>query len=386
MFETYREDRMPLNYLELQTQLRDYAQKAAAARKSSEKDLEQLQQWLKACAAIPQEELRMRCQEQSSARCALPAGETIDETFPADSSPAACLLLAADGSQIVPSAHDAVPLALINVGLIAWNTANTQAPEVSTRSAILEQFAQGTELDLISEDLVRLKRDVVELVVLADYAPQASLPVIALRDGPLELYHEPRQSQQFEGEFSRYTQLLKQLARRGFSLAGYIDRSQSTTITQMLHIYHNRKEAEHILPDVRLMELLLPPASRSAIFELQSTSSRFYTGELRVHFFYLNVGSEATPYIVRVEIPAWVAFDSADVNRLQATLLEQCRMLGSRPYPYILHRAHETAVVTFEEKEHLQEALQVELRRNGVDTFQISNKLAAKELSNRTRM
>ncbi len=379
---------MPLNYLELQPRLREFARHAAAALKASEDQRRQLMEWLQECAAAPQADVRQRCQSQVGERTALPAGEALDRTFAAGET-AACMLLAADGSQIVPSAHDAVPLALINVGMVVLDTTGQQDPKVITSSTIENDSPEGIEFAHMSEDWISLKRDVAEMDILASYDPPRNQPVIALRDGPLELFHQPQESEAFTQAFQQYIALLKQLSQKGFSLAGYIDRSQSTTITQMLHIFKTGQplpKDQKALPDVRLMELLLPPGRRSAIFELQSPSSAHYSDDLRLHFFYLNVGRSEKPYVVRVELPAWVARDGQRVALLHSLLLEQCALLGNRPYPYILHRAHETAVVHFDEKEQLQQALQIELRKNGADAPQTSYKQTAKELQTRTRM
>ena len=379
---------MPLNYLELQSQLREYAHKRAAARDKTAVQREQLLAWLNECAAVPRETLRQRCRAFADERCALPAEEAVNRVFSSSAS-GDCLLLAADGSQIVPSAHDPVPLALVNTSLIALDTASGQAPVIRTASAILDDYPADVEFELLSEDLINLKRDVAELDILVQYTAAQPLPVIALRDGPLELYHEPRQGRQFQPEFERYIAAMQQLAQKDFSLAGYIDRSQSTTITQMLYIFKTGQplpKEQKALPDASLMEALLPPGRRSAVFEMQSTSSKHYGEALRVHFFYLNVGRPEKAYIVRVEIPAWVAGNPDKVGRLQTILVEQCRVMGSRPYPYLLHRAHEEAVVHYDEKEQLQQALLLELQKKGMDVLLPSNKLAAKALQTRTRM
>jgi hypothetical protein len=81
---------------------------------------------------------------------------------------------------------------------------------------------------------------------------------------------------------------------------------------------------------------------------------------------------------VRVEIPKWVAEDSRKLDLLHGILLEQCKMIGSRPYPYLLHRAHETAVVRFEEKEQVGQLLALELRRINAEVGDDSNKAVAK--------
>ena len=380
---------MPLNYLDLQPKIRAYAQRAAAAFSKQETQLSELMEWLQACAETPQSEVIERCRQHNTTRCALPAGEAVDSAHPAPPKAGACILLAADGSQIIPSTHDAVPLALINTSLISMNNEGSQPPKVTVLSEILNLEESGVEIDLLSEDLISLRRDVAEIQIIQAFQPEQALPVIALRDGPLELFHQPQESQAFKEAFEEYISLLKSLSEKDFSLAGYIDRSQSTTITQMLTIYQTGQPIPReraALADKALMATLLAPGQRSALFELQSTSSQHYHGKLAIHFFYLNVSAGDKPYIVRVEIPAWVAADISQVDRMHAVLLEQCGMLGKRPYPYLLHRSHEEAVVHFDEKEQLQLSLQAELLKQGVDILQISNKLAAKELPKRTRM
>jgi hypothetical protein len=88
---------------------------------------------------------------------------------------------------------------------------------------------------------------------------------------------------------------------------------------------------------------------------------------------------------VRVEIPKWVADDKEKLNLLHSVLVEQCRMMGSKPYPYLLHRAHETAVVKNEEKQQIEQLLAMELRKNNEDVDDGSYKQSAKDLQGRTR-
>jgi hypothetical protein len=84
-------------------------------------------------------------------------------------------------------------------------------------------------------------------------------------------------------------------------------------------------------------------------------SAQTFTGEIAIHFFYLNVGRELAPSLVRVEIPRWVAEDEALTGMLHAVLLAiSATSWAARPYPYALHRSHEVAVVRFEEKEQLK--------------------------------
>jgi hypothetical protein len=59
--------------------------------------------------------------------------------------------------------------------------------------------------------------------------------------------------------------------------------------------------------------------------------------------------------------------------------------MGARPYPYILHRAHEIAVVKFEEKHQVEQMLDVELRHAGSEIEAGSYKQSAKDLPGRGR-
>ncbi len=81
-----------------------------------------------------------------------------------------------------------------------------------------------------------------------------------------------------------------------------------------------------------------------------------------------------------MEIPRWVADDVGKLKLLHLALLQQCRVMGARPYPYILHRAHEIAVVKYEEKKQVEQMLELELRRAGGEVEAGSNKQSAKDL------
>jgi hypothetical protein len=106
---------------------------------------------------------------------------------------------------------------------------------------------------------------------------------------------------------------------------------------------------------------------------------------LALHFFYVNVGRAGHSSLARVEIPTWVARDAQKLNLLHAVLVDQCRMMGERPYPYLLHRAHEVATVSFQERDQVTQMIALELRRRGVEVGEQSAKQGNKELSGKTR-
>jgi len=65
--------------------------------------------------------------------------------------------------------------------------------------------------------------------------------------------------------------------------------------------------------------------------------------------------------------------------------VDQCRILGTRPYPYLLHRAHETALVTFQDRDQVTQMIALELHRQGIPIQGVSYKQANKDLPGRTR-
>jgi hypothetical protein len=187
---------------------------------------------------------------------------------------------------------------------------------------------------------------------------------------------------------------LSQLQSRDVTVAGYVDKPGADLVIRLLELtlldVEQMKEVrkQHPLRGVTdrwLFNGILKSRERSAVFALQSSSRLRYTGSLSLHFFYLNVGGEKHPSIVRVEIPEWVAKDDAKLESLHSTLIQQCQVMGARPYPYILHRAHEIAVVSFEEKKQIEQMIQQMQLNNQEPLDEISSKQSAKNLPARTR-
>jgi len=181
------------------------------------------------------------------------------------------------------------------------------------------------------------------------------------------------------------------MAELQVATAGYVDRPRSDLLIRLLELVLlarrsqlNRAGVDRPLRGVTDAHLFLPllkPGERSAVFAIQSGSSKSFHGELALHFFYLNVGRQGRSYLSRVEIPRWVAESERLVNLLHACLLAQAQHLGARPYPYILHRAHEIAVISFDEREQLENMIIAELRRQGISVDDRSHKQIAKNAS-----
>ena len=313
-------------------------------------------------------------------------------------SPEQVTILAVDGSQINYDRHAAVEYGLINIGAIRISKNLAESPRVFTRSQLL----YGDEIDLhggkLTEARLALLRDVDERRMLSALAAEASPPVITLTDGSMELWATFEQTGEARSEFQaslrEYLAVLDELANQQAIAAGYVDKPSGALVVRLLEIASaSQGQLASIrdfqplrgITDRSIFETLLSPGDRSAIFALQSRSSASYRDKHALHFFYLNTGRENRPVIARVDIPAWVAENNSSINTLQAELVAQCRALGSQPYPYALHRAHETALVTLEERQKVTDMIVLELGRHGIQAGKISSKQAVKDLGGRRR-
>jgi hypothetical protein len=326
-------------------------------------------------------------------RCALPVSEALNASFELPDLPAQVTLIAADGSQINPDRHAALFFSLINVGAIVIEHGSGKAPDTYTFSDLKYGEELYSDTGLIGEDLIALGRDLAERQKLLDLAEKYPAPVVALTDGPVEVWG-PK-----DGNAEAYRQtleislvLLSRLQDRDVTLGGVVDKPGANLVVRLLEIAEmdveelkdiRKKSSLRGVTDLWMFQNLLPPGERSAVFGLQSKSRAHYKGGLALHFFYLNTSRDAHPNLVRVEIPAWVAQDEIKLNMLHAALISQCRIMGAQPYPYILHRAHEIAVVKFQDKQQVEQMLMLELRRVGAGVGEPSGKQATKDLPGR---
>jgi hypothetical protein len=334
-------------------------------------------------------------------RCALPAwgpggiAEPLDASFPLLSPPDQATILAADGSQIAPDRHAAVYYGLINVGAIQMQHGYPHAPVIKTTSRLF----YDEELIELTDASLALKRDLNERSMLADLAAEAPSPVITFTDGPMELWgvRDGESASQYQENMRAYLSVLQRLKDLKVSTAGYVDKPAANLLVRLLEVAITPQdrlgEIKGSYPlrgvtDFELYRRLLASGERSAVFAIQSPSAAAYRQQdpgLALHFFYLNVGRPDHPWLARVEIPAWVAEQQELLDNLHAILVNQCRIMGNRPYPYLLHRAHEAALVSLEERSQVTQMILLELHKQGVNVGEVSYKQSAKDLPGRTR-
>lgn len=391
----YPHPAMSIDFQQISQQIIQWGEGAPTRARLLEGLRETAMQVLQACAH-DLEGLRLKVERalkhDPSLRCALPAQEALDAHFPLPALPEQAALLAADGSQINPDRHGEVEFGLVNVGAIQMLHGSSQAPTTTVESRLLYDEA----LEDLSEATLALRRDLEERKMLAALAENAPRPAFALTDGPMELWGGGLSASEASPEFQRsleeYGQALRRLHALQAVTAGYVDKPGARTLVRLLEValtpedeLPQIKKSQPLrgVQDIDLCRRLLKPGERSAVFAIQFRDARQYPGPIALHFFYLNVGLRR-PWLSRVEIPAWVAKETEKLDALHAVLVQQCSLTGERRFPYLLHRAHETAVVSFDERDQVASMIASELLRRGVQAQSGSEKQILKDLPGRT--
>ena len=393
---------MPVNFTQIQQQIRDKCRQAKGRQQEYLDRLDRARQLLQRHAADLEglaERVQAAGEQDQRLRCAVPLREPLDSALPAPQVDAYPVLLAADGSQVNPNRHDPVEFAVVNIGLIRIAPGRGETPQETTSTELFLFEDLESSSGPLTEELVALTRDLYERRELAELAAREkdSPLVFTLTDGPLELFREPKGDERFDQRFKDYLDVLEKMASMSVVTAGYVDQPRADLVVRLLELTLFRRDElqragkERPLRGVRDQDLYrgLQPGERSAVFAIQSISGKPFRerldGKLTPCFFYLNTGRVGHPWLARVEIPRWVAERAELVGLLQASLLAQSRQMGSKAYPYALHRAHEVALVTFQEKQQLQTMIENELRRQGVEPGEKSHKQSAKDLEGRRR-
>lgn len=382
---------MPVNFQQIQNQVKDMGRQAKQHQEKFQDALDLALSVLEKYAdqlEVVKQRIEDTVAQNSSLRCAIPVNEPLNISCPFLPLSNPPVLLAADGSQVNPDRNDPVEFSVINIGAIRTIPGSQQTPREIVKSRLLYFEDLENESGHLTEEIVALRRDLFERTMLADLAEAEIPPVLTLTDGPLELFREPKEASEYQHLFVDYLAALRRLAAIKSISAGYVDKPRADLVVRLLELMDLPQDelgkAGHKRPlcninDADLFAVLLQPGQRSALFAIQSSSANRFEGLLALHFFYLNVGRIDHPYLARVEIPAWVAQDATLVNILHASLIVQCQQTGNRPYPYALHRAHEIALVTYIEKQQVEDMIILELHKQGIKMSYKSHKQGLKD-------
>lgn len=313
----------------------------------------------------------------------LPDAEPVNHIVAAPEPPPGATIVAADGSQIYPNEQDPIHYFLLNLGALVYHHGSERTPDPFTEPRLFfhKDHVHDKYGRLIRNRTVDDRRTVAEIQFLAERAWEyrdEARPLVALYDNRL-MFQPAGEHQENARFFRQYMGALVHLHDAGAVLAGYIDNPlRGERFIRLLYLLsleseEQLRESQHGAPagdlegirDAQFFRLILEPGERSAVMVQNSPRNLEFKerGEnYEIAFFYLNVGSAFMPHIVRVDIPVWVARSQRAVSELHALLLAQCRMQGRSPYPYVLTRAHELAVVSKDDERKLEELIKAQLR------------------------
>jgi hypothetical protein len=335
---------MPLDLLELSTQVRQMGELLAERRVDEQRRLRLLDDMLAEYCDRWEElaELAETVQE----RVAVPTGP-LDERVPPPDRPEAYTAMATDGAEIDPDRHGGSgDVYLINVGRVRIPYGQP-AREVELRSVSSLGY---TEEDLFIVDPrdprrqvpmrdrhLDAQRAVEELRALADLAdgePDLESPAVALVDGTLlfsVLEERPRDFLRSRF-YSDFVHQLERLRRARIAVGAYASRTRGLDLVHLFRAICGSTPlvcsvcngahacALRGLNDAHLLGRGLERWQRSGLFRVRSNVHDPYYGIHRVYFFLLNTGDE----IARIEVPEWVARDQPLLGMLHAMLVDQC--------------------------------------------------------------
>jgi len=363
------------------------AQEAEANVKQASRQLDQAREWLHKYANRF-EELKARASEVGAA---IPVDEPLDTHHSAPEMPERFTVIGADGSAIPPDRHSATMYYLINTASLTYRHGSGEQPvavSIPTLGYKSQDLYEG--LKLVAGNLLDVRRDTAEIERLADAAEAEprDIPLVALTDGTLLLWVlEDVSEDQRRKKIQDYVSHLARLRAAGAVAGAFISRPRYSDVLCLVWLAHLGKAASRDVIDKQTRgladrglfdsDLYLAPGERSAVFVSPSPVNNQY-GEHRIGFFYVNVGNEDQTEIARIEAPGWVCGDPELLNRLHGAVMAQCRLVT--PYPYVLARAHELAVITTDERRQLESFIEAALLRHGVRA-QPSQKALLKSLT-----
>ncbi len=305
-------------------------------------------------------------------------------------------VVAADGSQIMPSHHEVYNCYLLNIGttLITYGVKLPplldSVPRLYHRAEDLYPLVDRRRLH-IDEQFVALERNLEELSTLRLLTLQAlerKLPVVAFVDGSLIPFSLDKMPDSYRHTYlERLSAILESFRLLEVPLLGYISQSRAYDVINVLriskcpfpqsrckdycaHLNEEDTACSVVWPstDRQLMSTFLEPLSRSNIFASGSSVLSRLPGCHHIAFTYVNVGQE----IARLEFPRWLSQDSKKLDLSVAVVISQAEK--GQGYPVCLAEAHNQAVIRACDRARFFELLRLHLVGMGVEKVRVSPK------------
>jgi hypothetical protein len=295
-------------------------------------------------------------------RCVTPLYEPSSQVFPEPNLQTGMIsVFAGDGSDIAPPTTPE-NFGLLNLSALSWiRCPSMQISHIDTQIKTRFYFEKDAE-HLNSEETFSVLRDVAEREFVCRTAVESQVdgPCLILIDGPLEIWGRREMKRTtYQAEVRRVQRAYAAAHQAGIWTIGYIDQPNSSNLIHMLAIANCpenqlgsvRDIIEYAyggLNDRMVLEKILPPGARTAVFQIAGRSTGLMKGELGTCCFFVNCGDIHEAHIARIEVPQWIASQPGAISTIQMAILEQVRLVPGGYYPFLLARAHEEAVLNLE--------------------------------------
>ena len=357
----------------------DLAQKLLAAAYAQQAELVQRQQkWrdrMLFTAAAPVEPLNTR----------------IDLPVP----PAVHTVIATDGSQIAPNHHEIAYCYLLNVGRVVLHYGQNRQPLLDSLPEVFYRFEDlyiSRQWGIRTEEWMGYRRTASEATVLAELAcaAQNQVPTLAMVDGSLVYWFlEQLPNEARDHILPPILDAWSHLRNSGIPIIGYLSASRSGEALNFLRLQactHKVPDCMTFCPnqlektpcqvldplrDTALWTVQLQPGQRSALWRSSARILDLY-GDHAIYFCYVHVGTE----IARIDLPAWVAENSALLDQSLGLMLAQVEK--GYGYPVALAEAHNQAVVRGGDRARFFALLEQQMIKAGLRNVGTSYKEARK--------
>ena len=314
------------------------------------------------------------------------------------------VVVACDGSQIMPTQHEVLSCYLLNIGAAVifyasveefQNGTDSEAhlssfPRLYHRSDELYPLVNQRRVH-VDEALVSFERSIQELQKareLAEEQQRKGRKVLVLVDGSLIPWNVNKNADRAQKELlERFGFELDSFNAARLPLLGYVSHSRSSDVVNVLRLlrcpysqircqaYCGSLNEEDFpcsqiwpLADRHLYSTKLPENARSGFFLSGASWSQIMPYRNQVCFSYLNTGGESA----RIEVPRWLYEDAELLSFAMSALVAQIKK--GHGYPITLSEAHNMAIVRQADRSHFFSLIEEQLLRIGQHKITVSPK------------
>ncbi|MDZ8186288.1 MAG: DNA double-strand break repair nuclease NurA [Nostoc sp. ChiSLP02] len=304
-------------------------------------------------------------------------------------------IVATDGSQIAPNHHEIAYCYLLNIGRVVLHYGQNRHPLLDSLPEVFyrpEDLYMSRQWGIRTEEWMSFRRTASETTVLAELACAAKgeAPALAMVDGSLIYWFlEQLPIDARDRILPPILEAWQQMRDAEIPLMGYVSASRNIEGMNFLRLLacphpapdcksHCPNQLEKVpckvfeqLRDTSLWITQLEPGQRSTLWRSNNPILELY-GDQTIYFCYVHVGTE----IARIEIPAWVAENTAMLDQALGLMLAQVQK--GYGYPVAIAEAHNQAVVKGGDKTRFFALLEQQMIKAGLKNVGTSYKEARK--------